>query len=150
MLIWLKGTTWITTPSATTVCVARYGMKTYIGKSVACFLAAGAIVQISPLALAGSPFMTDDLEPIEYQHSEAYVFSTYDKGPDGSKQTQLPAFEYNTSPTEDVHLQVVVPFTNLYPPTEPRRNTTSGTQKSESSTASCMRPTLVFRLASFR
>lgn len=60
--------------------------------------------------------MTDDPEPIEYHHSEAYLFSTYDKGPDGSRQIQLPAFEYNTSPIEDVHLHIVAPITNLYPP----------------------------------
>lgn len=29
------------------------------------------------LAWAGPPFMTDDPEPIEYQHSEAIVFSTF-------------------------------------------------------------------------
>ncbi len=78
-------------------------------------LAAAALLTLSGAAFAGPPFMTDDPEPIEYQHSEAYLFSTYDKGPDGSKQVVLPAFEYNTSPIEDVHLHVVVPFANLYP-----------------------------------
>lgn len=78
-------------------------------------LLAAVLVMTSRTALAGPPFMTDDPEPIEYQHSEAYVYSTYDKGPNGSKQTQLPAFEYNTSPIEDIHLHLAVPFTNLNP-----------------------------------
>ena len=78
-------------------------------------MAAAVLLTLSGAAFAGPPFMTDDPEPIEYKHSEAYLFSTYDKGPDGSKQVVLPAFEYNTSPIEDVHLHIVVPFANSYP-----------------------------------
>ncbi len=89
--------------------------KTWSSRIVAVALAVGTMALGSQLALAGPPFMTDDPEPIEVGHSEGYVFSTYDKGPDGTKQAQLPAFEYNTSPVEDVHLHMVVPFTNLYP-----------------------------------
>ncbi len=77
-------------------------------------VAACTLLAMSETAVAGPPFLTDDPEPIEYRHSEAYVFSTYDKGPGGSKQTQLPAFECNTSPIEDVHLHLMVPFDNLY------------------------------------
>ncbi len=84
-------------------------------RKAASLVIAGALLAVSGAVLAGPPFMTDDPEPIEYQHSEGYVFSTYDKGPDGSKLIQLPAFEYNTSPIEDVHLHLVVPFTNLDP-----------------------------------
>lgn len=68
-----------------------------------------------PLAHAGPPFMTDDPEPIEYQHSEAYVFSTYDKGPDGAKTIAMPTFEFNTGPAPDWHLHAVVPFLDLRP-----------------------------------
>jgi hypothetical protein len=76
----------------------------------------GLALLMSPLAaLAGPRFMTDDPEPIEYQHSEAYIFSTYDREPGGSKQAELPAFEYNTSPIEDIHLHLMVPFTSVYP-----------------------------------
>lgn len=83
--------------------------------SVVAALFGAVILMSSSMALGGPPFMTDDPEPVEYQHSEAYVLSTYDKGPDRSKQVQLPAFEYNTSPVEDVHLHLMVPVTNLYP-----------------------------------
>lgn len=64
------------------------------------------------LAWAGPPFMTDDPEPLKYGHSEAYVFSTVDKGPDGNTVT-MPAFEFNHSPAPDWHLHVMVPFIDL-------------------------------------
>lgn len=66
------------------------------------------------LAHAGPPFMTDDPEPIEYQHSEAYLFSTFDKGPDG-KVAVMPGFEFNTSPAPDWHLHLLAPFVALRP-----------------------------------
>lgn len=78
-------------------------------------LLAATLAAISGAASAGPPFMTDDPEPLETGHSEAYFFSTYDRGPDGSRQTLLPAFEYNYSPVEDVHLHAVLPFANVYP-----------------------------------
>ncbi|MDD3651818.1 hypothetical protein [Immundisolibacter sp.] len=66
-------------------------------------------------ALAGPPFMTDDPEPVEYRHSEAYVFSTYDRGPQGDKSFAAPAFEFNTSPAPDWHLHAMLPFTGVRP-----------------------------------
>ncbi|MHB8455590.1 MAG: hypothetical protein ACYDDO_13045 [Acidiferrobacterales bacterium] len=65
------------------------------------------------LAHAGPPLMTDDPEPLNYKHSEAYVFSTYDKGPDRGKAIAVPAFVFNTVPMPDVHLHVAVPFLDL-------------------------------------
>ena len=70
---------------------------------------------VAKAAVAGPPFMTDDPEPIEKGHSEAYLFSTYDGGPDHTKSSQLPAFEYNTGPLEDLHLHAVLPFSNFNP-----------------------------------
>ena len=84
-------------------------------------LTAGAALLVCQAAFAGPPFMTDDPEPIEYQHSEAYIFSTRDKGPGGTQQA-LPAFEYNTSPIEDVHLHVMVPYANLLPDDGPSQH----------------------------
>ncbi len=63
---------------------------------------------------AGPPFMTDDPEPLEYKHSEAYIFSMVDKAPDG-KAMVMPAFEYNTAPAPDLHLHLMVPFLALRP-----------------------------------
>jgi hypothetical protein len=88
-------------------------MHSTIRRSVAS-LAAGSALLACQAALAGPPFMTDDPEPIEYRHSEAYVFSTMDKGPGGT-QYLAPAFEFNTSPLEDLHLHAMVPFVSLQP-----------------------------------
>lgn len=96
-------------------------MNTSYIKAAAWFVAAGALLMASRVAVAGPPFLTDDPEPIEYRHSEAYVFSTTQKAPDG-KQYQLPAFEYNTSPVEDVHLHVMVPFVKLFPNAGPTQH----------------------------
>jgi hypothetical protein len=89
-------------------------------KAAAWSLASIVLLTASRAVLAGPPFLTDDPEPIEYKHSEAYVFSTKQKTPDG-KLYQLPAFEYNTSPAEDVHLHVMVPFVKLFPSEGPRQ-----------------------------
>lgn len=70
------------------------------------------ILEATSLAHAGPPFMTDDPEPLEYKHSEAYLFSMVDKTSDG-KAIVVPAFEYNTAPAPDVHLHVMVPFLAL-------------------------------------
>lgn len=95
-------------------------MRTNSPKPVALF-AGGALLSIASAVFAGPPFMTDDPEPIEYRHSEAYVFSTKDKGPGGT-QYALPAFEYNTSPMEDVHLHIMAPFVALQPNDGPNQH----------------------------
>ena len=48
----------------------------------------------SATAYAGPPFLTDDPEPVEYQHSEFYVFSLLD-ATKGSSTVLAPACEYN-------------------------------------------------------
>lgn len=66
------------------------------------------------LANAGPPFLTDDPEPIEYRHSEAYMFSTMDNAP-GGKTAVIPAFEFNTGPAPDWHFHAAVPLLALWP-----------------------------------
>lgn len=61
------------------------------------------------LAWAGPPFYTDDPVPIDFHHSEGYVFSAWDRASDG-KEIAAPAFEYNYSPAPDVMIHSVVPF----------------------------------------
>ena len=58
-------------------------MKNTTVKAAAGLAAGGALLFACQAALAGPPFMTDDPEPLAPQHSEAYVFSTMDKGPGG-------------------------------------------------------------------
>jgi hypothetical protein len=77
-------------------------------------LIASALIQFSTRALAGPPFMTDDPEPIDYQHSEFYIFSANDKTKDG-RDTALPAFEYNYGVFHDAQLHIVVPYVTSAP-----------------------------------
>jgi len=77
------------------------------------------LLSMSATTWAGPPFLTDDPEPIEVGHSEAYVFASMDATADG-KALQIPAAEFNTSPFPDVHLHLVVPMT-VYSPTQGAR-----------------------------
>ena len=77
-------------------------------------LVASALMLVAIPAFAGPPFFTDDPAPVDYKHSEFYIFSTYDKTPDG-KDTTAPAFEYNYGPLPNVQLHIVVPFVRSAP-----------------------------------
>ena len=68
------------------------------------------ILSFPDLGLAGPPFFTDDPQPVDYKHQEAYVFSTLDKTND-SKTVQGPAVEYNLGAAPNLQLHVVAPFT---------------------------------------
>ena len=78
-------------------------------RSTAYALIASALFLGPPPALAGPPFLTDDPAPVEYKHSEFYVFSTYDKTNDG-KDITAPAFEYNYGAFPETQLHIVIPF----------------------------------------
>lgn len=65
-------------------------------------------------AVAGPPFMTDDPAPVDYRHSEFYIFSTQDKSRDG-KDSAIPAFEFNYGVLPDTQLHIVVPFVRSSP-----------------------------------
>ena len=60
-------------------------------------------------AVAGPPFLTDDPEPVAYQHWEAYVFSTYDRAADDTA-LQGPALEFNLGAAPELQLHLVVPW----------------------------------------
>lgn len=61
-------------------------------------------------AFAGPPFLTDDPEPVDLHHWEAYVFSTYDHAADGTS-LQGPALEFNFGAAPELQLHLVVPWT---------------------------------------
>ena len=67
------------------------------------------------LVLAGSPFLTDDPETVEYKHHEVYLFSTVDKTND-SNIVQGPAVEYNYGVVPNLQLHVIAPFEYFGPP----------------------------------
>jgi hypothetical protein len=60
-------------------------------------------------SFAGPPFLTDDPEPIEFRHFEAYVFSTVEAM---RKQTDVmgPAFEFNVGALPNVQVHIIVPL----------------------------------------
>jgi hypothetical protein len=67
-----------------------------------------AFLGIAPAALAGPPFFTDDPEPLERGHFEAYLFGSADRAAGGNAYT-LPGFELNFGATSDLMLHLIVP-----------------------------------------
>ena len=65
--------------------------------------------------LAGSPFLTDDPEPVDYRHHEVYLFSTVDKTRD-SNTIQGPAVEYNYGLVPNLQVHIMAPFEYFGPP----------------------------------
>jgi hypothetical protein len=68
----------------------------------AALLAAGS-------AWAGPPFRTDDPEPIDYQHTEVYLFSTGTETAAGTTGFG-PALEANYGLLPDTHIHMIVPM----------------------------------------
>lgn len=60
-------------------------------------------------AVAGPPFLTDDPEPVEYQHSELYIASQITKTADGTQGT-IPHIEYNYGVAPNFMAHIVVPY----------------------------------------
>ncbi|OPY75763.1 MAG: hypothetical protein A4E65_03444 [Syntrophorhabdus sp. PtaU1.Bin153] len=63
-----------------------------------------------PPAFAGPPFVTDDPEPVEYQHWEFYVANQHSHDKDGIFAT-VPHLEVNYGVLADVQLHLLAPFT---------------------------------------
>src|SRR5271155_3257761 len=61
---------------------------------------------------AGPPFLTDDPEPVDYQHWEAYLFTMGDHS--GSVyNVEGPAVELNYGVLPDTQLHLIVPMTTV-------------------------------------
>jgi Putative MetA-pathway of phenol degradation len=58
---------------------------------------------------AGPPFVTDDPEPVEYQHGEFYLATQYAKDRDVTSGT-APHFEFNYGVKPDVMVHLITPF----------------------------------------
>jgi hypothetical protein len=71
-----------------------YAMKPGSSKHCACLFLACVTLAASDMALAGPPFLTDDPEPVEYQHHEFYISSQQVRTQDGRSGT-LPHVEFN-------------------------------------------------------
>ena len=70
-------------------------------------LAAGFLV-MATFMRAGPPFVTDDPEPVEYQHWEVYLGSQYEHSGTGASGT-LPHVEVNYGVMPDLQLHLVAP-----------------------------------------
>jgi hypothetical protein len=81
-------------------------------------VAAGAIILgliFATPVLAGPPFVTDDPEPVDYQHWEFYVASA-DAKVGGDWSGTAPHFEVNYGVVPDVQLHLIAPLAYDAPP----------------------------------
>ena len=76
-------------------------------------LAAFALA-VATSARAGPPFLTDDPEPVELGHWEAYLFAMYD-GASSTTAVDGPALELNYGAAPDLQLHLVVPLATAEP-----------------------------------
>ncbi len=63
-------------------------------------------------SFAGPPFLTDDPEPVDYQHWEAYLFANGDHASSGYS-INGPAVELNYGVLPDTQMHLVVPMTTV-------------------------------------
>jgi hypothetical protein len=70
-------------------------------------------------AWAGPPFLTDDPEPVDVGHREAYLFATADTSDPGTSG-QLPALEVNWGAAPELQLHLVAPVAFSDPSPGPR------------------------------
>jgi hypothetical protein len=75
-------------------------------------LAVGLNLVLAPRLLAGPPFLTDDPEPVDYQHWEAYIFTLGDHS-DSGYNAEGPAVEMNYGVLPDTQLHLIVPTTTV-------------------------------------
>ncbi len=68
------------------------------------------VLIFSPKAFAGPPYITDDPEPVEYQHWEVYFASIFAKQSDAWTST-APHLEVNYGVVPDVQLHTILPMT---------------------------------------
>ncbi len=73
-------------------------------------LAVGLNLVLAVRTIAGPPFLTDDPEPVDYQHWEAYLFTLGDHA-GGGYDIEGPAVELNYGGLPDTQLHLIVPMT---------------------------------------
>jgi len=76
------------------------------------------ILAFTATGFSGLPFLTDDPEPVEFKHWEAYLFSTVDVA---RKQTDTtgPAFEFNVGALPNLQVHLVIPLAYASPSDAP-------------------------------
>jgi hypothetical protein len=76
------------------------------------------ILAIAGRAWAGPPFQTDDPEPVDFRHYEAYVFGGVDGTPVETDPLG-PAFEANWGAAPNLQLHIIVPLGAIVPSNNP-------------------------------
>jgi len=89
-------------------------VRRWAGIRLAVAGAALAAVAVARSATAGPPFLTDDPEPVEPGHWEAYLFGTLDSARD-LRSVAAPAFEVNFGAARETQLHLVVPLATTTP-----------------------------------
>ena len=72
-----------------------------------------ALLWPAPL-FAGPPYITDDPEPVEYQHWEFYLATQHELTPDGAVGT-LPHVEINYGAVPNLQLHLIAPLAYARP-----------------------------------
>ncbi len=75
-------------------------------------LSVAVLLLLSFPAFAGPPFLTDDPEPVDYQHWETYLFGIGDHS-HGNYSISGPAVEVNYGALPDTQLHLIVPMTTV-------------------------------------
>jgi hypothetical protein len=78
----------------------------------------GIVSAFAGAANAGPPFLTDDPEPVLFEHWEFYLFSTVD-ATHGNTNALVPAFEFNIGALPDLQLHLVIPLAHASPADAP-------------------------------
>jgi len=64
-------------------------------------------------SFAGPPFLTDDPEPVDYQHWEFYLFGLGDHASVSDYNLEGPAVELNYGALPETQLHLIVPMTTV-------------------------------------
>ena len=73
------------------------------------------VLALAVAARAGPPFLTDDPEPVDFRHWEAYLFASGDRTDTGNA-VNAPAAELNYGILPDTQLHLVVPLASVTAP----------------------------------
>ena len=74
------------------------------------------LLLIASPAFAGPPFQTDDPDPVELHHFEAYLFELSDGTREGGTNLEVPSFEMNWGAAPNLQLHLVLPLVTSFGP----------------------------------
>jgi hypothetical protein len=72
-------------------------------------------LSLAPGLRGGPPFLTDDPEPVDFNHWEFYCFGLGDRAA-GTNTVWAPAFEFNYGVAQDTQLHLIAPIADVSSP----------------------------------